>query len=227
MSSLNGENMKLSKSTVEILKNYANINGNLLLKAGTKLGTISEQKNIMASTSVAETFPSEFGIYDLNEFLSAMSIFEDPELEFSEKFVTIKQGANQIKYYAAEATNLTVPQKEIVFPEAEINFKITAGQLDLIRKTSGVLSAPDLSIVGDGSKITAQVGQKKNATANSYDVDLGATDKSFKVNLKVENLKMLPGEYNVSISSKRISRFQGTSDLVYYVAVEADSAFDF
>ena len=219
--------MKLSKNTVEVLKNYANINGNLLLKSGTKLGTISEQKNIMSSTIVSETFPSDFGIYDLNEFLSAMSVFEDPELEFSEKFVSIKQGNNSIKYYAAEAANLTVPQKEIVFPEAEINFKLTAGQLDLIRKTSGVLSAPDLAITGDGSKIIAQVGQKKNATANSYDVDLGATDKKFKVNLKVENLKMLPGEYNVSISSKRISRFQGTGDLVYYVAVEADSTFDF
>lgn len=219
--------MKLSKNTVEVLKNYANINGNLLLKSGTKLGTISEQKNIMSSTIVSETFPSDFGIYDLNEFLSAMSVFEDPELEFSEKFVSIKQGNNSIKYYAAEAANLTVPQKEIVFPDAEINFKLTAGQLDLIRKTSGVLSAPDLAITGDGSKIIAQVGQKKNATANSYDVDLGATDKKFKVNLKVENLKMLPGEYNVSISSKRISRFQGTGDLVYYVAVEADSTFDF
>jgi hypothetical protein len=219
--------MKLSKSTVEVLKNYANINGNLLLKSGQKLGTISEQKNIMASTTVAESFPSEFGIYDLNEFLSAMSVFEDPELEFSDKFVMIKQGTNHIKYYAAESANLTVPQKEIVFPEAEINFKLTAGILDLIRKTAGVLSAPDLSITGDGSKITAQVGQKKNATANAYDVDLGSTDKSFKVNLKVENLKMLPGDYNVSISSKRISRFQGTADLVYYVAVEADSTFDF
>lgn len=219
--------MKLSKHTTEILKNYAHINGNLLLKAGNKLGTISEQKNIMASTPVTETFPSEFGIYDLNEFLAALSIFEDPELEFADKFVTIKQGNNHIKYYASETANLTVPQKDIVFPEAEINFNLTAATLDLIRKTAGVLSAPDLAIVGENGKITAQVGQKKNATANSYDVDLGSTDKSFRVNLKVENLKMLPGNYDVSISSKRISRFQGTNDLVYYVAVEADSAFNF
>ena len=219
--------MKLSKATLDILKNYANINGNLLLKTGSKLGTISEQKNIMASTTVTESFPSDFGIYDLNEFLAALSIFEDPELEFADKFVNIKAGGSHIKYYASEVANLTVPQKDIVFPEAEINFTLTASTLDLIRKTSGVLSAPDLSIVGQNGKITAVVGNKKNATANTYDVDLGSTDKSFRVNLKVENLKMIPGQYDVSISSKRISRFQGTGDFVYYVAVEADSAFDF
>lgn len=219
--------MKLSKHTTEILKNYAKINSNLLLKTGSKLGTISEPKNIMASTTIEESIPSDFGIYDLNEFLGALSLFEDPELEFSEKYVTIKQGNNHIKYYAAEAANLTVPQKEIVFPEAEINFTLTASTLDFIRSTSGVLSAPDLTIVGDGSKITAVVGQKKNSTANSYDVDLGTTDKTFNVNLKIENLKMIPGQYAVSISSKRISRFQGTGDLVYYVAVEADSTFSF
>jgi hypothetical protein len=219
--------MKLSKHTTEILKNYSQINGNLLLKAGSKLGTISEQKNIMASTPIAEVIPSDFGIYDLNEFLGALSLFEDPDLEFSDKYVTIQQNGNQIKYYAAEAANLTAPQKEIVFPDSEINFTLTSATLELIRKTSAVLSAPDLAIVGDGSKITAVVGQKKNATANSYDVDLGTTDKTFRVNLKIENLKMLPGQYAVSISSKRISRFQGTNDLVYYVAVEADSTFSF
>jgi hypothetical protein len=219
--------MKLSKHTTEILKNYSQINGNLLLKAGSKLGTISEQKNIMASTPIAEVIPSDFGIYDLNEFLGALSLFDDPDLKFSDKYVTIQQNGNQIKYFAAEAANLTVPQKEIVFPDSEINFTLTSATLELIRKTSAVLSAPDLAIIGDGTKITAAVGQKKNATANSYDVDLGTTDKTFRVNLKIENLKMLPGQYAVSISSKRISRFQGTSDLVYYVAVEADSTFSF
>jgi hypothetical protein len=217
--------MKLSKQTIELFKNFSTINSNLLLKAGNKIGTISGPKNIMASQTIAETIPSDFGIYELNEFLGALSLFNDPELEFTDKYVMIAEGNNHIKYYAAEAANLTVPQKDIVFPDAEINFRVTANTLDLIKRTSGVLSAPDLAIVGDGSKIVATVCQKKNATANSYDVDLGATDKTFKVYLKVENLKMIPGEYNVSISSKRISRFAGAGDLVYYVAVEADSSF--
>ena len=218
--------MKLSKQTVELLKNFSTINSNLLLKAGSKIGTISGPKNIMASSPIAETIPSDFGIYDLNEFLGALSLFQDPDLTFNEKYVDIRENNNSIKYYAAEAANLTVPQKDIVFPDAEINFRVTSATLDLIRRTSGVLSAPDMVISGDGSKIVAKVCQKKNASANSYDVDLGPTDKVFNVNLKVENLKMVAGEYNVSISSKRISRFAGTNDLVYYVAVEADSTFE-
>jgi ribosomal protein L28 len=219
--------MKLSKETVALIKNFAGINSNLLLKSGNKLATISAQKNVMADATVAETFP-DFGIYDLNEFLGAMSLFEDPELTFSEKFVTIKQGSMSIKYFAADATVLTAPQKAITFPEAEINFTLTAAHLTMIHKTASVLRAADVSIVGDGSKITAVVGDKKNATGNSFSESIGTTDKSFKVNLKVENLKMLPGDYDVSISSKKISRFKSpSSDLVYYVAVEADSTFEF
>jgi hypothetical protein len=217
--------MKLSKDTVAIFKNFAGINSNLLLKEGNKIATISSQKNVMADTTVAETFPSEFGVYDLNEFLGAMSIFEDPDLTFGDKFVTISQNGRSIKYFAASADVLVAPQKSITFPEAEVNFKLTADQLDMIRKTASVLRSDDLSIVGDGSSITAVVGDKKNTTANSFSEKVGATDKSFKVNLKVENLKMLPGSYDVSVSSKKISRFKGAGDLVYYVAVEADSTF--
>lgn len=219
--------MKLSKETVALIKNFAGINSNLLLKSGNKLATISAQKNVMADATVTETFP-DFGIYDLNEFLGAMSLFDDPELEFTEKFVSIKQGGSNIKFFAADASVLTAPQKAITFPEAEINFTVTANILNMIHKTASVLRAADVSIVGDGSKITAVVGDKKNATGNSFSEPVGETDKTFKVNLKVENLKMLPGEYEVSISSKKISRFKSpSSDLVYYVAVEADSTFDF
>jgi ribosomal protein L28 len=218
--------MKLSKETVGLFKNFAGINSNLLLKSGNKLATISAQKNVMADATVTESFP-DFGIYDLNEFLGAMSLFEDPDLDFSEKYVTIKQGNMSIKYFAADASVLTAPQKSITFPEAEIQFTVTAAMLNMIHRTASVLRASDLTIVGDGSTITAVVGDKKNATGNSFSEPVGQTDKSFKVNLKVENLKMLPGDYTVSISSKKISRFKGAGDLVYYVAVEADSTFDF
>jgi hypothetical protein len=220
--------MKLSKDTVGLFKNFAGINSNLLLKQGNKLATISTQKNVMSDTVVAESFPADFGIYDLNEFLGAMSLFEDPELDFSDKYVTIKEGGASIKYFAAEVGNLVVPQKAIVFPEAEIEFTLTSTMLNMIQKTSSVLRATDLQIVGDGSKMVIQVGDKKNATGNTYNAQVGSTDKEFKVNLKVENLKMLPGDYLVSISSKKISRFKATSsELVYYVAVEADSVFSF
>lgn len=217
--------MKLSKETVGLIKNFAGINSNLLLKSGNKLATISAQKNVMADAVVTETFP-DFGIYDLNEFLGAMSLFEDPELTFSEKWVTIEQGGNSIKYFAADASVLTAPQKAITFPDAEIEFPMSANMLSMIQRTASVLRASDVSIVGDGSTIAVVVGDKKNATGNSYNSAVGATDKKFKVNLKVENLKMIPGDYQVSISSKKISRFKGAGDLVYYVAVEADSTFE-
>lgn len=219
--------MKLSKETVALFKNFAGINSNLLLKSGNKLATISAQKNVMADATVSETFP-DFGVYDLNEFLGAMSLFEDPELDFQDKFVSISQGSMKIKFFAADASVLTAPQKAITFPEAEINFSMSSAMLNMIQKTASVLRAADVSIIGDGSTITAVVGDKKNATGNSFSETVGTTDKSFKVNLKVENLKMLPGDYDVSISSKKISRFKSpSSDLVYYVAVEADSTFDF
>jgi len=205
-------------------ENIAGINSNLLLKSGNKLATISAQKNVMADATVTETFP-DFGIYDLNEFLGAMSLFDDPELDFSDKYVTIKQGNSSIKYFAAEASVLTAPQKAITFPDTDIEFNLTANILEMIRKTAGVLRASDVAIVGDGSTITAVVGDKKNATGNSFQETLGSTDKQFKVYLKVDNLKMVPGDYTVSISSKKISRFKGAGDLVYYVAVEADSVF--
>ena len=218
--------MKLSKETVGLIKNFAGINSNLLLKSGNKLATISAQKNVMADAVVTETFP-DFGIYDLNEFLGAMSLFEDPELTFSDKWVTIEQGGNSIKYFAADASVLTAPQKAITFPDAEIEFNMSSNMLSMIQRTASVLRASDVSIVGDGSTVSVVVGDKKNATGNSYNSSVGSTDKKFKVNLKVENLKMIPGDYAVSVSSKKISRFKGAGDLVYYVAVEADSTFEF
>ena len=220
--------MKISKKTVELLKNFANINPNLMVKQGSKLATITAHKNVMASVTVDESFPNDFGIYDLNELLGAVSLFEDPDFEFTATNVKIKQGKNSIKYNAADASVLVTPSKEIVFPESDIDFTLTASDLAMIQKTSSILRGSDLAISGDGSKITATVLDKKNPALNTYSLELGATDKTFNVFLKVENLKMLPGDYSVSVSKKKISRFKAAGgDLVYYVAVEADTTFDF
>ena len=219
--------MKLSKETVALFKNFAGINSNLLLKTGNEISTISAQKNVMSDVTVTETFPQEFGIYDLNEFLGAMSLFDDPELTFEDKVCKITQGDMSIKFYAADASVLTAPTKAITFPDAEINFNLSGAILQMIQRTASVLKATDVSIVGEAGVVTVVVGDKKNATGNSFSEPVGTTDKAFKVNLKVENLKMIPGDYAVSVSSKKISRFKGAGDLVYYVAVEADSTFDF
>ena len=221
--------MKLSDKTLSVLKNFSGINQSILFKEGNKLRTISVMKNILAEATITEDFPRDFGIYDLNEFLGAMSIFEDPDLEFGDKVCKITQGNMSIKYYAADASVLTAPTKAITFPEAEINFELSNQMLTMIQRTASVLKSADVSIVGEAGQITVVVGDKKNATGNSFSEPVGTTDKSFKVNLKVENLKMIPGDYSVSVSSKKISRFKSSTngDLVYYVAVEADSTFDF
>jgi hypothetical protein len=219
--------MKLSKDTVAILKNFSTINGNMLIKEGSKLSTISPQKNVMASVTVAETFDTDFAIYDLNEFLGAYSLFEDADLTFSDKSVTLKEGSKSIKYYAAEVANITVPPaKQIQLPSEDVNFTIDAATLSMIQRTASVLRSSDVSVVGEDGKIKIVVADKKNATSNAFDIVLGDSETSFKVNLKVDNLKMIPGSYNVSISNKKISCFKSTtSDLVYFVAVEADSTF--
>lgn len=218
--------MKFSKETQAILKNFAGINSNLLLKSGNKLSTISAQKNVMATTTITETFNKDFGIYDLNEFLGAMSLFEDPELEFSDKYVAIKNGKSSIKYFAADPSVLVAPTKESLPVEAEVEFDLSGEQLGMILKTASVLRANDVAIVAADGKQKVIVGDKKNATANSYEFDIGEDDRNYRINIRVENLKMVITDYTVSVSSKRISKFSAKkSDLTYYVAIEADTKF--
>lgn len=220
------KNLKLSKETLEVLKNFASINGNLVLTAGGQLKTISAMKNIIAFATIKEGFPQEFGIHDLNEFLGVLSIFDEPELEFSEKSVRIFQGKNSILYSASEMSVLTYPQKDIVFPSPDVSFDLTSKDIDLIRKTSGVLQAEDVLFTGDGNELKVTVFNKKNPSANKFEMVLGSTDKTFQIYYKVSHLKVMSFDYAVDISSKRISRFTAkNNDHFYYIAVEQDSKF--
>ena len=216
--------MKLSKETQAIFKNFASINANLLLREGNQLSTMSENKTIISEVTVTEQFPQNFGIYDVNEFLGVLSLFNDPELSFDNDVVIIKEGKNQIRYKAAEETTLKTPSKTIQFPEAEINFSLSAGDLEHIIKSAGVLKVSDVSFIGKDGKLTALVVDKKNPLTNKFEIELGNTDKTFQANMKIENFKMVAGAYNVSIAKMKISRFKATSsNLIYYIAVESDS----
>lgn len=220
--------MKLSKDTLSVFKNFASINSNLSIKAGKTLVTMSTGKNIIAKADVAEEFPIDFGIYDLNEFLGTLSLFESPELEFTDKSVTIKEGKNSVKFFAANAQVLTPVPAMKAFPEPDIQFDLPQQMLSQIQRVASILKVADFSISGDGNVITIAVGDKKNPTGTTFDSELGTTDKTFKVNLKVENLRMLATDYTVSIGGKKIARFQSTNNLlVYFVATELDSTFDF
>lgn len=216
--------MKISKETTSMLKNYASINGNMLF-TGNVLKTTSVNKTIVSTVTVSEQFPQEFGVYDLNEFLGTIALFQEPELDFQSKFVTISEGNNKIKYFAADPSILTAPKKDITFPAADIEFNLTNLMIGTIHRAAGVLKASDFSVIGDGTSLTITIGDKKNPTSNNYETVVGVTSKVFRANIKIDNLKMLQSDYKVTIHPK-IARFQSTvGDLVYYVAVEADSSF--
>ena len=216
--------MKLSKDTQEIFKNYASINSNLMLREGNKLSTWTENKTVISEVVLTETFPQNFGIYDVNEFLGVVSLFSDPDITFNEDTAIISEGKNRVRYKAAQETTLKVPTKSIAFPEAEINFSLSAGDLQHIIRSAGILKVSDVSFVGKDGKLTALVVDKKNPLTNKFEVDIGDTDKTFVANMKIDNFKMIPGAYDVSIAKMKICRFKATKgSLIYYVAVESDS----
>lgn len=220
--------MKLSKETLTILKNFGSINPNLILKPGSDLSTITVGKNIIAKAVVKEEFPIEFGIYDVNEFLGVMSLFTDPDLEFNDKFVTIKENKNGVRYFAANQSVLTTVPNIKPFPAPDISFTLGASNLSQILRVASIIRVDDFSIVGDGTNITIMVGDKSNATGNTFESIIGETDKTFRVNFKVDNLKMINDDYEVAIGAKKISRFVAKSqNLMYYVAIETDSTFEF
>lgn len=219
--------MKLSKETLNLIKNYASINGNLLLKPGKKLATIHIQNKIFSSATIAEDFPVQFPIYDVNEFLSVLSLFENPDIDFTDKHLTIKEGNSALKFFAASIDNMKLPpDKEVNFADIVAEFDLSSALLTTIPRTAGVLKVDGISLVGDGTNLSVVIADKKNATSNSYSTTVGTTTSVFRVNVAVENIKMLPGNYKVSIGKKGLKFQLENSDLVYYVAIELDSTFE-
>jgi len=218
--------MQISKETVALLKNYSTINNNLLIKPGNVLSTITTAKTLFSTGKINENFPVEFGIYDLNEFLGALSIFDSPDVEFdaSGKFAKIKEGKNSIKFYSAESTVLSVPTKEINFPDADVEFDMSVDLLNMIMKTSGVLHAQDVIFTGDGKNISVTVGDTKNTSANTFTKEIGETSATFTAYIKIENFKFMIDNYKVSLSSKKIAKFYNDK-LEYVLAMGMESTF--
>lgn len=219
--------MELAKQTVDLLKNFATINSNLLLKPGSTISTMSASKDIVAEVEVPEKFTKEAGIFNLNEFLGVVSLFDKPEYDFDDKQVTIKEGRNKIKYVYADASLLTVPTKSIKMPSSDIQFTLTADQINKLQKASAALSVGDLAIVGNGKDVVAKVLDVKNPTSNDFELDLESkTTGNFAVYFKIEKLKLYAGGYDVVISNKKISQFKHKDiKLQYFVAVESNSTF--
>jgi hypothetical protein len=220
--------MKLSDKTLSVLKNFSTINQSILFKQGSKLRTISVMKNILAEATVTEEIPKDFGIYDLNQFLNGLSLHQSPELDFvNEGHVVIKEGRMRSKYFFADPNVIiTPPDKAIDLPSEDVSFELSTDQLDKLLKAAAIYQLPDLAVVGANGVVKILVRDKKNDTSNDFSVTVGETDKVFSFNFKVENIKILPGTYDVSVSSKLLSRFTSKNqDLTYYIALEPDSTF--
>ena len=220
--------MKLSEKTLSFLKNFSTINQSILFKQGTRLRTISVMKNILAEVTIDEEVPKDFGIYDLSQFLNGLSLHQDPELDFAnENHVVIKEGRMRSQYFFADASVIvTPPDKEVTLPTEDVSFELKTEQLDKLLKAAAIYQLPDLAVVGGAGVVKILVRDKKNDTSNSFSITVGETDKDFSFNFKVENIKILPGAYDVSVSSKLLSRFTSTiHDLTYYIALEPDSTF--
>ena len=218
--------MKLTTGTQSILKNFSTINQNLMVKAGSTLSTMSAMKNIVAQAEVSEKFPQDFAIYDLNEFLSALSLFEEPELNFEENYVTITQEGSRknLKYWFSDPEVVTTPSKAINMPSTEVTFKLSSDSLNEIQKAAAVIGAPDMALTNGSLMVT----DKKNDTANAYDtaLDVNKTDADYKFWFKVENLKLMSGSYDVEVSSKNISHLTNSAvGVEYWIALEPESTY--
>jgi len=220
--------MKLSESTVGLLKNFSSINQSILFKQGSKLRSISVMKNILVEANVAEEFPKDFGIYDLNQFLNGLSLHSSPDLDFErDQYVVIKEGKSRSKYFFADPSVIVAPpEKEITLPSEDVCFELTSQQLEKLKKAASVYQLPDVSAIGENGVIKLVSRDKKNDTSNDFSIIVGETEDEFVFNFKEENLKIIPGNYNVVVSSKLLSRFSNQNyDVQYYIALEPDSTF--
>ena len=220
--------MKLSDNTLNVLKNFAGINNSILVKEGNKLRTISVAKNILAEANISEEFPRDVAIYDLNQFLNGLSLHADPDLDFSpDSNITIKEGKRRVKYFYADPQVIVAPpEKDITLPTEDVCFQLDSTALDKLLKAAAVYQLPDLSAIGENGVVKLVVRDKKNDTSNEYAVVVGETDAVFTFNFRVENIKIIPGAYDVVVSSKLLSKFSNTRyDLQYYIALEPDSTF--
>ena len=221
--------MKLSDSTLTLLKNFSNINQSILFKQGKSLRTISVMKNILAEATINEELPKDFGIYDLNQFLNGLSLHNNPDLDFeNDNFVVIKEGRSRSKYFFADPNVIVKPpEKSIELPTEDVSFELKTEQLDKLLKAAGIYQLPDLAVIGENGVVKLVVRDMKNDTSNDYAVVVGETEGNFVFNFKVENIKLIPGSYDVVVSQKLLSKFTCREhDLTYYIALEPDSTYE-
>ncbi len=221
--------MKLTESTVSILRNFSDINQNILFKPGKKLATMSTMKNIMAKATVEEDFEQEFGIYDLPEFLRSFEKFIKPKLNFNGTAnlkITDEASSLKTRYPFADKSTLVAPSKEISMPDKTVTFTLKQSDFDMIKGQYATLSLPDIAIRGKNGKVEIVALDKKNSNAPESSLPVGETSVDFTAYIKAENLKIIPGDYDVALSKAKIAHFINKKvQIEYWIALETDSEF--
>jgi hypothetical protein len=222
--------MKISESTKEVLKNFAEINQNLLINPGKRLSTISTMKNILAKAEIEEEFPQELGIYDMHEFLGTLGLFQKPVLTFDEKNMVINEEgiSTSTNYYFSDPSVLVSPTKDIKMPPVDVSFTLTQTDLAKVKKASAVMQLPDITVTAEtGGDIFLKAVDSKNSTSNDYKVKVGENaPANFTFHFKAENFKLIDGDYDVEISKSLISHFKHRSKNVeYWIALEQTSKY--
>jgi len=222
--------MYLSVETISILKNFSTINQSILIKPGKELRTMSVMKNILGEAVISEEFQKEVAIYDLNQFLNCLSLIPGGEVHLGPSSITITDGKNSIDYRYSDPSVINAPpDKELVLPSEDVCVVLTEENLEKVKKAAAVLQIPDVSLVGEeDGHVYLTVRDKKNSGSNSYRICVGETDASFTFNMKVENLKLISGDYDVVISKDNLAKFTNHSTNVqYFIALEPDSTYEF
>ena len=221
--------MKLSENTISILRNFSDINQNILFKPGKNIATMSTMKNIMAKAEVEEDFEQEFGVYDLPEFLRALDSFQQPVIKFNGAAnlkIQDEKSTLSARYAFADKSTLTTPQKQITMPDKTVAFTLKHNDYESVKKLYTNLSLPDLAFKGEKGKIKLVALDKKNNNSNESSINIGECDVEFTAYVKTENMKIIPGDYDVALSKAKIAHFINKKvNIQYWIALEADSVF--
>ena len=216
--------MKLSKDTLDVLKNFATINTNILVREGNSISTISTGKNIFARAEIKETFPREFAVYDLNSLLSLLTVMEDTDVGFGDESLTVSKGKSVFEYFYADPNIIVSAPDKSIEVDNFFQFDLSKDDIDMIMKAAAITAAPMLSVIGDGTQVVITVGDPATPKSNSFRQVIGQTDKKFDARLAVENFKVIPGAYSVILSEKKFMFLESSKgDTKYWLALERSS----
>jgi len=223
--------MKLTKDTLDVLKNFATINSGIEFKKGNTIRTMSSGKTVLAKATLKDEFPQDFCVYDLNQFLSVHSMFDNTEIEFDDKNVIFKSGTKKSTKYRKTAKEMivTAPDKELSLPSVDVTFTLTKEDFSDLLKSASILQSPHIAVESDGGSIKLTTFNAKDDSAHTNSIEVGeGNGKNFKMVFLTDNLKMIPGAYDVEISAKGLATFKNKSvDIQYWVATESkESKFE-